>query len=79
MSDRFAEKPFENPYRPGAGHPPPYLAGRDSELQEMTNFLQQKVILSNSRPNWLTRGRENRFVGGVQADRLASKLAVVRH
>ena len=28
MSDRFAEKPFENPYRPGAGHPPPYLAGR---------------------------------------------------
>ena len=47
MSDRFAEKPFENPYRPGAGHPPPYLAGRDSELQEMTNFLQQKVILSN--------------------------------
>ena len=33
MSDRFAEKPFENPYRPGAGHPPPYLAGRNSNYR----------------------------------------------
>jgi hypothetical protein len=47
MSDRSTEKPFENPYRPGAGHPPPYLAGREIELDEMTKLLKQKVILSN--------------------------------
>lgn len=47
MSDPSAEKPFDNPYRPGAGHPPPYLAGRAAELDEMTGLLRQKIILSN--------------------------------
>lgn len=38
---------FENPFRPGAGHPPPYLAGREKEKQEFKKLLQQTVILEN--------------------------------
>src|ERR1017187_2530088 len=36
-----------NPFRPGAGHAPPYLAGRDAEKQEFKKLLGQEVILSN--------------------------------
>ncbi len=36
-----------NPFRPGAGHMPPYLAGRDKETKEFLALLDQKVILSN--------------------------------
>lgn len=36
-----------NPFKPGAGHAPPYLAGRDSEKKEFKKLLQQDVILSN--------------------------------
>jgi hypothetical protein len=36
-----------NPYRPGAGHMPPYLAGRDEEKREFEKLLQQLVILDN--------------------------------
>ena len=38
---------FENPFRPGAGHPPPYLAGREKEKQEFNKLLDQTVILEN--------------------------------
>ncbi|MDD2998409.1 MAG: ATP-binding protein [Candidatus Riflebacteria bacterium] len=38
---------FKNPFRPGAGHMPPYLAGRDEEIQEFGKLLDQTVILSN--------------------------------
>ena len=38
---------FPNPFRPGAGHPPPYLAGREKEIKEFTNLLRQKPILKN--------------------------------
>ena len=38
---------FENPFRPGAGHPPPYLAGREKEKQEFRKLLEQTVILEN--------------------------------
>jgi hypothetical protein len=38
---------FENPFRPGAGHPPPYLAGREREKQEFNKLLNQTVILEN--------------------------------
>lgn len=38
---------FQNPFRPGAGQPPPYLAGRTSELDELKIQLQQRVILQN--------------------------------
>lgn len=36
-----------NPFRPGAGHQPPFLAGRDDETNEFKNLLQQDVILHN--------------------------------
>ena len=42
MSDTFT-----NPFRPGAGHRPPYLAGRKSESTEFLRLLQQDVILEN--------------------------------
>jgi len=38
---------FENPFRPGAGHMPPYLAGRTAEQEEMKRLLNQQVVLSN--------------------------------
>jgi hypothetical protein len=38
----------ENPFRPGAGHMPPYLAGRTKELQEFEKLLQQTTILENA-------------------------------
>jgi len=38
---------FTNPFRPGAGHRPPYLAGRKSESNEFVRLLQQDVILEN--------------------------------
>ena len=40
-------KTFQNPFRPGAGHPPPYLAGREKETQEFKKLLTQSVILEN--------------------------------
>lgn len=39
--------PFPNPFRPGAGQPPPYLAGREKEANEFNSLLQQKPILKN--------------------------------
>jgi len=38
---------MQNPFRPGAGHMPPYLAGRQKESQEFTRLLGQDVILKN--------------------------------
>ena len=38
---------FSNPFRPGAGHPPPYLAGRDAERSELIRLLGQRTILEN--------------------------------
>jgi len=38
---------FKNPFRPGAGHMPPYLAGRETEKQEFGRFLVQDTILQN--------------------------------
>ena len=38
---------FKNPYRPGAGHMPPHLAGREDALAEFEKFLTQDVILEN--------------------------------
>lgn len=36
-----------NPFRPGAGHPPPYLAGRDDEQNEFARLLDQHPVLTN--------------------------------
>jgi hypothetical protein len=38
---------FKNPYRPGAGHMPPYLAGRESAYDEFDRLLEQDEILEN--------------------------------
>lgn len=38
---------FANPYRPGAGHMPPHLAGRHQEYREFEQLLDQQVILEN--------------------------------
>ncbi len=38
---------FTNPFRPGAGQMPPYLAGREAEKQEFVKLLSQRPILDN--------------------------------
>jgi hypothetical protein len=38
---------FLNPFRPGAGHTPPYLAGRTAEQDEMRQLLKQRVVTQN--------------------------------
>ena len=44
--DGLAE--FTNPFRPGAGHLPPYLAGRDRDIEQFEKLLEQDdVILKN--------------------------------
>jgi hypothetical protein len=39
--------PFQNPFRPGAGHPPPYLAGREDEKAEFAKLLTQNPVMTN--------------------------------
>jgi len=43
----MATGPFRNPFKPGAGHAPPYLAGREPEITEFHKLLTQDVILEN--------------------------------
>ena len=38
---------FSNPFRPGAGHQPPYLAGRRAEREEFRRLLEQRTIVEN--------------------------------
>ena len=38
---------FSNPFRPGAGHQPPYLAGRHAEREEFLRLLAQGTIVEN--------------------------------
>lgn len=38
---------FTNPFKPGAGHMPPYLAGREIEKDEFAKLIRQNVILEN--------------------------------
>jgi AAA ATPase domain len=38
---------FRNPYKPGAGHMPPHLAGREGEYKEFERLLEQDTILEN--------------------------------
>jgi hypothetical protein len=47
MSLNFSNPQFPNPFRPGAGHTPPYLAGRDQECEEFRARLRQTVITEN--------------------------------
>jgi hypothetical protein len=43
----MSQADFKNPYRPGAGHMPPYLAGREGEYEEFDRLLEQDQILEN--------------------------------
>jgi hypothetical protein len=43
----MAAQNTKNPFKPGAGHSPLYLAGRDIEKQTFAKLLTQKTILSN--------------------------------
>ncbi|MGD2169925.1 MAG: ATP-binding protein [Chlamydiota bacterium] len=36
-----------NPFRPGAGHVPPYLAGRETESKKFAELLEQECIFKN--------------------------------
>ncbi|MEO1676082.1 MAG: ATP-binding protein, partial [Pseudomonadota bacterium] len=36
-----------NPFKPGAGHMPPYLAGRNDEQQAFKQLLAQNVVTQN--------------------------------
>jgi hypothetical protein len=47
MSIETTSGTFENPFRPGAGHSPPYLAGRIAEREEFERLLGQTTILEN--------------------------------
>src|SRR5437867_7759233 len=49
MAPELSERPapFKNPFRPGAGHMPPYLAGREAENREFRKLLAQSTILEN--------------------------------
>ena len=38
---------FQNPFRPGAGHRPPYLAGRTAEQNKMKSHLSQRAVSQN--------------------------------
>ena len=38
---------ISNPFKPGAGHMPPYLAGREQERDEFKKLLNQDAILDN--------------------------------
>jgi hypothetical protein len=45
--DASARQKIKNPFRPGAGHMPPYLAGREHETKEFSRLLDQETILEN--------------------------------
>ena len=38
---------FKNPFKPGAGHMPPFLAGREDESDRFAKLLKQDTILEN--------------------------------
>lgn len=43
----IAGKTDSNPFKPGAGHSPPFLAGREREAEEFAKLLNQDVVLQN--------------------------------
>jgi hypothetical protein len=44
---KLMETPMINPFRPGAGHLPPYLAGRQDETKGFLRLLEQQPVLTN--------------------------------
>ena len=47
MADATKKIKIKNPCRPGAGHSPPYLAGRTEETEEFERLLGQTTIQEN--------------------------------
>ena len=47
MNSQPISSKFPNPFRPGAGHMPPYLAGRETEKEEFLKLISQSTILEN--------------------------------
>src|ERR687886_398547 len=47
MNEQLTIPTFANPYRPGAGHMPPHLAGREREFAEFDRLMDQEPILEN--------------------------------
>ena len=47
MAGSTGNIPFANPFRPGAGHMPPHLAGRQTETADFERLLEQRTILDN--------------------------------
>lgn len=43
----MSNKKFVNPFRPGAGHKPPFLAGREVEKKDFLHHLRQDVLTDN--------------------------------
>lgn len=37
----------QNPYRPGAGHRPPHIAGRSKEIADIESYFDQETVLCN--------------------------------
>ena len=35
---------FANPFRPGAGHMPPHLAGREEDIAEIAKAFDQREV-----------------------------------
>ena len=48
MDASHKPQPFENPFRPGAGQMPPYLAGRSLETDKFKRLLQQTIVMENA-------------------------------
>ena len=46
-TDKNQDQSFTNPFKPGAGHMPPHLAGRQNDKLEFSKLLDQDVILEN--------------------------------
>ena len=47
MNSQPLNRKFVNPFRPGAGHMPPHLAGREKEKEEFLRLITQSTILEN--------------------------------
>src|SRR5438128_3429062 len=47
MSMKLMEAAMSNPFRPGAGHPPPFLAGREDQRREFGRMLEQQPVMTN--------------------------------
>jgi len=57
--DQFQHSSILSPCRPGAGHMPTYLAGREHEKTEFFRLLEQNTIFENLIEAEITMGTLN--------------------